>query len=133
MIHGFGDREVLLIVAGPEGHVSPSWYAPGAVRAPTWNFSVAHCYGTPQILEASENVEVLTRLVAHFERHVDEPTWPVGVSSRTNASNESVPATLIRGSDSIGTEADALKPAAVTANSNPQAPTVRATAASVSP
>ncbi len=74
-IHGFADREVLLIVAGPHGYISPSWYAPGEVRAPTWNFSVAHCYGTPQILEAAENVEVLTRLVAHFERHVDEPMW----------------------------------------------------------
>src|SRR5882757_6667549 len=45
--HGFGDREVMLIVAGPHGYVSPSWYAPGEVRAPTWNFSVANCYGTP--------------------------------------------------------------------------------------
>jgi transcriptional regulator len=75
VVHGFGDREVMLIVAGPHGYISPSWYAPGAVRAPTWNFSVAHCYGTPQILEASENVAVLTRLVAHFERHVEEPMW----------------------------------------------------------
>ena len=51
-IHGFGEgREVLLIVAGPHGYISPSWYAPGAVRAPTWNFSVAHCYGVPQMLD----------------------------------------------------------------------------------
>jgi len=47
-VHGFGDREVLLIVQGHHGYVSPSWYAPGAIRAPTWNFSAAHCYGVPQ-------------------------------------------------------------------------------------
>ena len=66
---------MLLIVAGPHGYVSPSWYAPGATPAPTWNFSVAHCYGVPQVLEAEENLRVLTRLVAHFEQHVDDPVW----------------------------------------------------------
>lgn len=72
-IHDFGDREVLLIVQGPHGYVSPSWYVPGAGVAPTWNFSVAHCYGVPQILDEDENLDVLARLVEHFERHVDEP------------------------------------------------------------
>jgi transcriptional regulator len=71
--HGFGDREVLLIIQGRNGYVSPSWYAPGATRAPTWNFSAAHCYGVPQILEEEENLAVLARLVAHFERQVEEP------------------------------------------------------------
>jgi transcriptional regulator len=75
MVHGFGDREVLLIIQGRHGYISPSWYAPGATRAPTWNFSVAHCYGKPQILDEDENLGVLTRLVAHFERHVEEPMW----------------------------------------------------------
>jgi transcriptional regulator len=74
-IHDLGAHEVLLIIAGPHGYISPSWYAPGATRAPTWNFSVAHCYGTPQVLSPEENVRVLTRLVAHFEQHVEEPMW----------------------------------------------------------
>ena len=74
-VHQFGEREMLLIVAGPHGYISPSWYAPGATPAPTWNFSVAHCYGVPQVLEPDENLRVLTRLVAHFEQHVDDPVW----------------------------------------------------------
>jgi transcriptional regulator len=74
-IHGLGSAEVLLIFAGPHGYVSPSWYAPGAVRAPTWNFSVAHCHGTPEILELEENIGVLTRLVARFEQRVEEPLY----------------------------------------------------------
>lgn len=74
VIHGFGEREVLLIVQGRNhGYISPSWYAPGAIRAPTWNFSAAHCYGVPQILDQEENLAVLARLVAHFERHVEQP------------------------------------------------------------
>jgi len=72
-IHGFGDREILLIIEGRNGYISPSWYAPGATRAPTWNFSAAHCYGVPQILDQEENLAVLARLVAHFERQVEEP------------------------------------------------------------
>jgi transcriptional regulator len=75
MIHGFGDSEVLLIIQGRNGYISPSWYAPGAIRAPTWNFSAAHCYGVPQLLEPEENLAVLGRLVAHFERHVEEPMF----------------------------------------------------------
>jgi transcriptional regulator len=74
-VHQFGDREMLLIVAGPHGYVSPSWYSEGATPAPTWNFSVAHCYGVPQVLEADDNLRVLTQLVAHFEQHVADPVW----------------------------------------------------------
>ena len=72
-LHRLGSTEMLLIVAGPHGYISPSWYAEHATRVPTWNFSVAHCYGIPEILDAEENLRVLTRLVEHFERHVDSP------------------------------------------------------------
>ncbi len=46
-LHRFGTEEVLVIIAGPHGYISPSWYAAGATPVPTWNFSVAHCYGLP--------------------------------------------------------------------------------------
>jgi transcriptional regulator len=72
-LHDFGAREVLLIVAGPDGYISPSWYGGHAVAAPTWNFSVAHCHGIPEMLDADENLRALTRLVERFERHVETP------------------------------------------------------------
>jgi transcriptional regulator len=72
-LHCLGSTEMLLIVAGPHGYVSPSWYTEHATPVPTWNFSVAHCYGIPEILDAEDNLRVLTRLVEHFERHVDSP------------------------------------------------------------
>jgi transcriptional regulator len=74
-IHGLGGHEVLLIVAGPHGYISPSWYAGDEPTAPTWNFSVAHCYGVPELLDLDENKAVLARLVAHFEDRVDEPAY----------------------------------------------------------
>jgi transcriptional regulator len=88
VLHDFGDREILLIIQGRHGYVSPSWYAPGAIRAPTWNFSTAHCYGVPQILGVEENLAVLARLVEHFERHVEnpmllDPTWGRALSRGT--------------------------------------------------
>jgi transcriptional regulator len=72
-IHGLGSSEILLIVQGHHGYISPSWYAQGATRAPTWNFSAAHCYGVPQILGEEENLAVLAKLVEHFERQVEAP------------------------------------------------------------
>ncbi len=75
-LHGFGQgAEVLVVLQGHHGYVSPSWYVPGASGAPTWNFTAAHLHGVPQVLDAEENLRVLTSLVAHFEQHVDDPLW----------------------------------------------------------
>jgi transcriptional regulator len=87
-IHGLGESELLMIVQGRHGYISPSWYAPGASRVPTWNFSVAHCYGVPQILDEEENLRILARLVEHFERHVErpmllDPEWGAGIAKGT--------------------------------------------------
>jgi transcriptional regulator len=65
--------EVLVMVQGHHGYISPSWYSPQERKVPTWNFTVAHLHGTPQLLDENENLIVLTRLVEHFERHVPEP------------------------------------------------------------
>jgi len=83
-----GCGEMLVIVQGNHGYVSPSWYAPEATRAPTWNFTVAHCYGVPEVLGEEENLDVLTRLVRRFEDAVDEPLhldreWAAPVSRGT--------------------------------------------------
>jgi transcriptional regulator len=87
-IHDFGEREIMLIVQGVHGYISPSWYASGATRAPTWNFAVAHCYGIPRILDDELNLRTLARLVAHFERDVQRPMmldldWAVPVARGT--------------------------------------------------
>jgi transcriptional regulator len=74
-VHGFGETEVLVIFQGTHGYVSPSWYGPEGTKAPTWNFSVAHCHGVPEVLGAEENLATLTRLVERFERVVDSPLY----------------------------------------------------------
>lgn len=76
-LHGFGEGEgegeVLVLVRGHSGYVSPSWYPAGATRVPTWNYTVAHCYGVPEILDERRNLEELLRLVEHFEGRTDRP------------------------------------------------------------
>jgi transcriptional regulator len=81
-LHELGQHEVMVIVQGPHGYISPSWY--GANPAvPTWNFTVAHLMGVPEILDADENLRVLDRLVAHFEERVEEPRFMLGTPSNS--------------------------------------------------
>jgi transcriptional regulator len=65
--------EVIVIVQGHHGYISPGWYSPPERKVPTWNFTVAHLHGTPQLLGETENLEVLTKLVERFESHLDQP------------------------------------------------------------
>jgi transcriptional regulator len=67
-----GTAEVLVIVQGPHGYVSPGWYD-GTPNVPTWNHVTAHLYGTPEILSDDENWRVLGELVDHFEDHLPHP------------------------------------------------------------
>jgi transcriptional regulator len=65
--------EMMLVFQGNHGYVSPGWYAPEERLVPTWNFTVAHCYGVPQPLDEEENLRVLGLLVERFERDLPEP------------------------------------------------------------
>ncbi|VXB55572.1 FMN-binding negative transcriptional regulator [Frigoribacterium sp. 9N] len=71
--HELGEHEVMVIVQGPHGYVSPGWY-PAEQIVPTWNHVTAHLWGTPEILSDDENFRVLGELVDHFERVMPEPS-----------------------------------------------------------
>lgn len=71
-LHELGEHEILVIIQGPHGYISPGWY--GAVPAvPTWNHVTAHLYGVPEILSDEENYRVLGELVDHFEERMPNP------------------------------------------------------------
>ncbi|MGU3411651.1 FMN-binding negative transcriptional regulator [Microbacterium sp. M1A1_1b] len=70
--HELGQHQVLVIVQGPHGYVSPGWYPPDQF-VPTWNHVTAHCWGTPEILSDDENLRVLGELVDHFEQAMPSP------------------------------------------------------------
>ncbi|MFB2555078.1 FMN-binding negative transcriptional regulator [Herbiconiux liangxiaofengii] len=71
-LHELGDHELLVIVQGPHGYISPGWYDEHPA-VPTWNFVVAHLYGRPEILDPAENLRVLEQLVDHFEQRLPDP------------------------------------------------------------
>lgn len=71
-VHELPNHELLMIVQGPHGYISSSWYGEH-VEVPTWNFLTAHLSGTPELLSDEENSAVLHRLVENFESRVDKP------------------------------------------------------------
>ncbi len=71
-IHGLGERELLVVVQGPHGYISPGWYG-DVPSVPTWNFVSVHLSGVPEILSPEENLRVLDRLVARFEQSLPQP------------------------------------------------------------
>jgi transcriptional regulator len=70
--HELGQHEVLVVIQGPHGYISPGWYDNDEF-VPTWNHVTAHLYGTPDILPDDENFAVLSNLVDYFEKHLPEP------------------------------------------------------------
>jgi transcriptional regulator len=61
------ESESLAIFQGAHAYVSPLWYAESPA-VPTWNYSVVHAYGRPQMVEDEEWLSALVdRLTAHFD------------------------------------------------------------------
>ena len=57
---------VLVIVAGPDGYISPDWYeSPNQV--PTWNYMSVHLTGSARILPAKAALDHVDALSARFE------------------------------------------------------------------
>ena len=71
-LHELGSHELLVVIQGPHGYISPGWYD-ASPAVPTWNFITAHLYRTPDILSDEENLRVLEDLVDHFEERTPEP------------------------------------------------------------
>jgi len=62
-----GGAEALLIFQGPEGYITPNWYASKAEHGkvvPTWNYAVVHAHGRAEAMDD----------VAWLRRHVGELT-----------------------------------------------------------
>ncbi len=79
------DGEVLVIFQGPQLYISPSWYATkketGRV-VPTWNYIVAHVYGSLQIHDDPAWIrQQMGSLTAQQEASLAEP-WQVADAPR---------------------------------------------------
>ena len=71
--------EILVMFQGPHAYVSPTWYEPNPMAAPTWNFTAVHAYGKARILSEAELVETLHQLVDENEKTFSPP-WKLELS-----------------------------------------------------
>jgi transcriptional regulator len=72
--------EVLVIFQGPDAYISPSWYATKketGKAVPTWNYAVAHAYGTLRIIDDASWLRAqIETLTTHNEAPLPHP-WAV--------------------------------------------------------
>lgn len=67
-------QEVCVVFQGPHAYVSPQWYS-SAVNAPTWNYLVAHVYGSVRLItKRDELLSLMECLVVHFESKFANPS-----------------------------------------------------------
>ncbi len=74
MWHDFeAGKETLIIFQGPHTYISPAWYQEQP-SVPTWNYTVVHAYGKPQIIEDPQKLEaILKKLVEKHEAGFEVP------------------------------------------------------------
>ena len=67
---------VILSIAGPDGYISPNWYAEPAQQVPTWNYVAVEIEGIARILDEQGLTEQLDSLAAlHEPRVIPENPW----------------------------------------------------------
>ncbi|MFD5654006.1 amidohydrolase family protein [Streptomyces sp. NPDC127039] len=64
--HELGAHDVAVVLQGPHGYLSPVWYEE-TPHVPTWNFTVLHVHGRPEILAPDATYDVLSATVDHSE------------------------------------------------------------------
>jgi transcriptional regulator len=69
------DQEILVILQGPHGYISPNWYAEPGV--PTWNYQAIHMYGKARCFTGPDALRtVVDQLSRQHERDLPEPWEP---------------------------------------------------------
>ena len=67
---------VLASIAGPDGYISPDWYADPKDQVPTWNYAAVEIEGTTHALTEPDLVEQIDALShIHEGRLAPKPAW----------------------------------------------------------
>ena len=68
-------QEVLVVLQGAHGYISPTWYAGPGV--PTWNYQAVHICGQAQCFSAPDELkDVVNGLTQQHEQDLPEPWTP---------------------------------------------------------
>jgi len=69
------EQQVLVILSGPHGYISPSWYTSPGV--PTWNYQAVHITGVAKCTtDPGALANIVTALTAQYESHMESPWVP---------------------------------------------------------
>lgn len=72
-----GAKQALAVFGGPHAYISPDWYIHDGLL-PTWNYTAAHVYGTPTLMDDSQTEALLVDLSAANEAGLaPKPNWTV--------------------------------------------------------
>jgi transcriptional regulator len=67
---------VILSIAGPDGYVTPNWYADPVQQVPTWNYVAVEIEGTARVIDEDALVALLDTLAAiHEPRVIPDNVW----------------------------------------------------------
>jgi len=67
---------VVLSIAGPDGYITPNWYADPAQQVPTWNYITVEIEGVARTIDEDGLVALLDRLAEiHEPRVAPENPW----------------------------------------------------------
>lgn len=75
-----GDHQALVIFQGPQGYISPSWYASKAEHGkvvPTWNYAVTHVHGTLRVIDDPHWVKQQVQQLTEQQERGREAPWAV--------------------------------------------------------
>lgn len=83
---GIENQRALFIFQGPHAYISPRWYADTQKQVPTWNYAVAHVYGTIRPIHQIDELEkIVVALSQQYESGADAP-WRLKDSDPANRS-----------------------------------------------
>jgi transcriptional regulator len=71
--HFSSGSDIMVLFQGPHGYISPSWYlSPGV---PTWNYAVAHVYGSARALEEPSRIKTIVDELTGKHERGNQPPW----------------------------------------------------------
>lgn len=69
------NQDVLVTFQGTHDYISPGWYSSPGV--PTWNYQVAHVYGTCKTIHSAEELkDIVEKLTLNYESNLSKPWDP---------------------------------------------------------
>ena len=78
-----GTHQAVVVFRGPQGYISPTWYATQASVVPTWNFGVVHASGRPRaITDKAKAYDLLATLIRRNEQRVGSTAYDFGAQPR---------------------------------------------------